>query len=106
MEKSMEAFASMLKMLDSVKEGDGTLLDNCLLLATSESNFAKVHSVESLPVMVAGKAGGKWKSGQHIAGKGDAVSRIGLTVQQVLGMPVGSWGEGAMKTSRPVSEVV
>lgn len=106
MEKSMETFASLLKQLDSVKEGDGTLLDHTLLLATSESNFAKVHSVESLPIMVAGKGGGKWKSGQHIAGKGDPSSRVGLTLQQALGMPVSSWGVTSMETSKPISEVL
>lgn len=105
-EKSMETFASMLKMMDGVKEGNGTLLDHSLILATSESNFAKIHSVDNLPIMVAGKAGGKWKSGIHVSGNGDPSSRVGLTVQQVLGMPVTSWGEGAMQTSKPISEVV
>jgi hypothetical protein len=105
-EKSMETFASMLKMLDSVKEGDGTLLDHTLMLATSESNFAKIHSVDNLPIMVAGLGGGKWKSGQHIDGKGDPSSRVGLTIQQVLGMPVTSWGEAGMQTSKPISEVM
>jgi hypothetical protein len=104
--KSMEAFASMLQMLDSVKEGNGTLLDHSLVLATSESNFAKIHSIDSLPIMVAGTAGGKWRSGLHIAGRGDPTSRVGLTIQQVLGMPVESWGEGAMQTSKTISEVV
>jgi hypothetical protein len=106
MEKSMETFASMLKKLDAVKEGDGTLLDHSLVLATSESNFAKVHSVESLPIMVAGKGGGKWKSGQHIVGKGDPSSRVGLTLQQALGMPVSAWGGGAMQTSKTIGEVL
>jgi hypothetical protein len=106
MEKSMETFASMLKLLDSVKEGDGTLLDHSLVLATSESNFAKVHSVESLPIMVAGKAGGKWKPGQHVAGKGDPSSRVGLTIQQALGMPVSSWGTASMETSKSIGEVL
>ncbi|MCB2074400.1 MAG: DUF1552 domain-containing protein [Novosphingobium sp.] len=106
MEKSMETFANMLKIMDSVPEGDGTLLDHSLVLATSESNFAKIHSVENLPIMVAGRAGGKWKSGQHISGNGDPSSRVGLTIQQVLGMPITSWGEGAMQTSKPVSEVM
>ena len=46
------------------------------------------------------------ESGQHIVGKGDPSSRVGLTIQQVLGMPVGSWGAGAMQTSRPISEVL
>lgn len=106
MEKSMEAFASMLRMLDSVKEGDGTLLDHSLVLATSESNYAKLHSIDSLPILVAGTAGGKWRSGLHVAGKGDPSSRVGLTIQQVLGMPVSSWGDGAMATSKPITEVL
>ncbi|MCE7798278.1 DUF1552 domain-containing protein [Sphingobium sufflavum] len=105
-EKSMETFASMLRMMDGVKEGAGSLLDNSLILATSESNFAKIHSVDNLPIMVAGRAGGKWKSGQHISGNGDPSSRVGLTIQQVMGLPVTSWGEGAMLASKPIGEVM
>jgi hypothetical protein len=106
MDKTMETFATFLQLMESVKEGDGTLLDHSLVLATSDSNEARIHSIDSLPIMVAGTAGGKWRSGFHIAGKGDPSSRVGLTIQQVLGMPVGSWGLGAMQTSRPVSEVI
>ena len=105
-ERSMEAFASLLAKLEAVKEGEGTLLDNCLVLATSESNFAKIHSLDSLPIMVAGKGGGKWRSGLHIAGNGDPSSRVGLTIQQALGMPVGNWGTEAMATSKPIGEVL
>ena len=105
-EQSMAAFGMLLKKLDGVKEGDGTLLDNCLVLATSESNFAKIHSIDNLPILVAGKAGGKWKSGQHVVGKGDPSSRVGLTIQQVLGMSIDSWGTGGMQTARPIGEVI
>jgi len=106
MEKSMEALGDILRLMDSVREGNGTLLDHSLVLATSESNFAKIHSIDSLPIVVAGSAGGKWKAGQHIAGKGDPSSRVGLSIQQALGMPVGSWGVDAMQTSKPISEVL
>jgi hypothetical protein len=58
-----------------VKEGNGTLLDHSLVLATSESNYAKLHSIDSLPIMVAGSAGGKWKSGQHYRRQGRRRSR-------------------------------
>ena len=102
----MEAFASMLKMMDEIKEGSGTLLDHSLILATSESNYAKIHSLENLPILVAGSAGGKWKAGQHVAGKGDPSSRVGLTIQQVLGMPVSSWGKGGMLATKPIGEVI
>jgi hypothetical protein len=104
--QSMEAHASFLKKLDAVKEGPGTLLDNCLVLATSESNFAKLHTIENLPILVAGRGGGNWKSEQHVNDKGDASSRVGLTIQQALGMSVESWGVDAMQTSRPISEVL
>lgn len=83
-----------------------TLLDHSLVLATSESNYAKLHTLDSLPIVVAGKGGGKWRSGQHIAGKGDPSSRVGLTIQQALGMPVSSWGAGAMQTARPIGEAL
>jgi hypothetical protein len=106
MERSMETFATVLKKMDGVKEGAGTLLDHSLVLATSESNYAKIHSLDSLPIMVAGSAGGRWKTGQHITGKGDPSSRVGLTIQQALGMSVDSWGAAAMKTSRPIDEVL
>ena len=56
--------------------------------------------------IVAGSAGGKWRSGQHIAGKGDPSSRVGLTIQQALGLPVSSWGAGAMQASKPIGEVL
>lgn len=105
-ERSMETLGTMLKLLDGVKEGAGTLLDNTLMLATSESNFAKIHSVDNLPILVAGRGGGKWKSGQHLDGKGEPSSRVGLTIQQVMGMPVESWGEGGMATSKPFAEVM
>lgn len=106
MERSMEAFAALLKAMDGIKEGDGTLLDHSLVLATSESNYAKIHTLDSIPILVAGSANGKWKQGTHIAGKGDPTSRVGLTIQQALGLPVSSWGTGAMQTARPISEVL
>ena len=105
-EKSIAAYGTLLQKMAAVKEGDRTLLDNSLVLATSESNFAKLHTIENLPILVAGTGGGKWKSGQHIAGKGDPSSRVGLTIQQALGMPVDSWGSDAMKTSKPFTEVL
>jgi hypothetical protein len=106
MEKNMEAFATMLRMMDSVKEGSGTLLDHSLVMGLSESGFAKWHTLESMPIVVAGSASGKWRAGQHINGKGDPTTRVGLTIQQVLGLPAGNWGTQNMATSRTITEVV
>jgi hypothetical protein len=78
-ERNMQALAYFIDALATIKEGDGSLLDHCLLFAHSDTSYAKTHSVIGIPVILAGKAGGKMKTGIHVAGNGDPVSRIGLT---------------------------
>jgi hypothetical protein len=102
----MQGFGDFLVELDAIKEGDGTLLDNSLVMGFSDTGYAKIHSLENIPMFLAGKAGGKHRAGQHIATKGDAVTRVSLTAQQLIGAPVGEFGAAAMKTSRPISEVM
>ena len=104
-DRSMEAFAAFVAKLAAVEEGDGSLLDHCLVLAHSETSFAKAHDVTNLPVMTAGRAGGRLATGRHIAGGSDPATRIGLSVQQLMGMPVERWGSGAMQTNKPVGEL-
>jgi len=104
--ESMQAWAGFVDRLASTPEGAGTLLDNCLVLAHSESSFAKSHQVTMLPVMIAGRAGGRLRSGLHLRGNGEPVSRIGLTVQQTMGLAVGSWGTRSMEVSQPVGAIL
>ncbi|MEE3329712.1 MAG: DUF1552 domain-containing protein [Myxococcota bacterium] len=104
--KTMEAWTTFVETLDSVPEGDGTLLDNCLVMAHSETSDANSHSVTGLPFMLAGTAGGRIKSGTHISGIGESTSRIGLTMQQVMGLNVSRWGALQNETSRPISEIL
>jgi len=105
-ERSMESWGSFVRALLEYKEGDGTLLDNTLVLAHSDTQFAKVHDVVGIPIMIAGKAGGRLKTGIHIKGQGDPVTRIGLTLQQLMGVPVDKWGGGSMQTSKPITELL
>jgi hypothetical protein len=98
--------ATMVATLESVKEGDGTLLDRMLLLASSDTGFAKIHSLDNMPLLTIGSAGGRLKTGIHVAAKGDPSTRIGLTCQQALGVPVNSWGTDSMQTSKTITEVM
>jgi hypothetical protein len=102
----MRSFGAFLTEMDAIREGAGTLLDHSLVMGFSDTGYAKIHSIENIPVFFAGGANGRHKAGQHIAGKGDAITRLSLTAQQLAGLPVGEFGVGAMKTSRPVSEVM
>lgn len=104
--KVMEGWTDFIGALDAVKEGDRTLLDNTLVFAHSETEFAKFHTIDNIPMMTAGSAGGRIKTGQHIAGGGAPVSRVGLTLQQVMGVPVDKWGTGSLETNKPISEML
>ena len=103
---SMEGFASLLAALDEVKEGDGTLLDHSLVLAYTDTSFAKLHAVDGIPMILAGSANGKMKTGFHIAGNSETVTRVGLTVQQLMGLSIDHWGTQSNLTNKPVSEIM
>jgi len=103
---SMEAWAGFVTRLASEPEGAGTLLDNCLVMAHSDSSFAKSHDVNLIPFMTAGSAGGRIRSGIHVAAPGDPTTRVGLTMQQVMGLPVSEFGTRSMLTSQPISEIL
>ncbi len=47
-------------------EGDGTILDNSLLLMTSEFSDGAGHIARNLPVLLAGSAGGAVQTGIHV----------------------------------------
>jgi hypothetical protein len=103
---SMECFAELIAALDAVKEGNGTLLDHCLVLAYTDTSNAKLHAIDGIPMFLAGSAGGKLKTGMHVAGNSETVSRVGLTVQQAMGLNVDRWGGGSNLTAKPISEIM
>lgn len=104
--RSMEAWAEFVAILASVREGAGTLLDNCLVLAHSEVSYAKTHDVTGMPMMIAGRAGGRLRSGIHVRGNGEPVTRVGLTAMQAMGMPIDRWGTKSLESTRVVSELL
>ena len=104
--RSFEAMATFIGAFANIKEGAGTLLDNTLIFANSDTNYAKMHALDGIPVMTIGSAGGKMRTGIHVGGNGDPISRIGLTAQHALGLPVPKWGTFSMETSKVISEVL
>lgn len=105
-EDIMKAWGTFVSVLDGMPEGDGTLLDQALVVAHSETELAKDHNITNLPIMFAGRAGGRIRSGLHVKGKSDPISSVALTAMQVMGVSVDSFGAGSMETRTGVSEVV
>jgi hypothetical protein len=104
--KIMEAWVGFVAALDGIKEGPRSLLDNSLVLAHSETEFAKFHTIDNIPIMTAGSAGGRMNTGIYVDGAGTPVSRVGLTLQQVMGVSLDKWGAKSMETGKAIGEVV
>jgi len=62
----MEQYAYMLERLDSIKEGDKTLLDNSMILFGSGLRDGMRHSPFDVPIVVGGSGGGRLRSGQNL----------------------------------------
>src|SRR5690606_38889879 len=104
--RAMARWAYFVNALASVKEGDGTLLDRSLVFAHSDQELAQQHAIDGIPMMTAGSAAGRMKTGLHIDGNGDPTSRLSYTVMRVMGVPITEWGVGSMKTSQEIGDIL
>jgi hypothetical protein len=57
-------FAYLVQRMKDIKEGDGTLLDNSILMYASSLFDGDAHGANQLPIVLAGKGGGSLKTGR------------------------------------------
>ena len=101
-----EQLAEFIKTMDSFKEGDSTLLDQSLVVATTDNGLAFTHQLTNLPMFTAGKAGGLIKTGQYLNMANDPATRLGLTAMNTFKVPVSKFGTNSMETSHPIVEIM
>ena len=89
-----ENFAYLLQKMASVNEGNSSMLGNSIVYINSEFGDGDAHNQFQLPALVAGNAGGKFKTGLHIAlPDRTPVANILLTVMQTMGVNRTSFGD-------------
>ena len=101
-----DTFAQFLHELDGYREGAGSVLDRSVVLWQTDHGYARTHTMDDLPILTIGGAAGRLKTGLHVVATGDPSSRVGLTVQQAMGVPINSWGRLSNKTSKPLTELL
>lgn len=80
--------------LQRIEDGDGTLLDNTLILYGSPMGNSNVHNHKRCPLFFAGHAGGRLKGGLHIrAADGTPMANAMLAAMQMLGLEMESFGD-------------
>lgn len=62
----VEHFQYLLTKLKAAREGDATLLDNCMVLYASGLSYPNKHSRLDIPVVLAGRGAGTLNPGRHI----------------------------------------
>ena len=86
-------FAYMIKRMHGIREGDGTLLDNCIMMWGSGLEDGNKHSRENLPFIVAGRGGGSINTGRFLTdvrgNQGDLLTTLLGCASVPLDRPIG-----------------
>ena len=90
----IELFAYFIQQLKSTPDGDGTLLDRCMVVYGSGIADGDQHSHENLPVLLVGRGGGSLTPGRHIVyPDGTPMTNLYLTLLDRLGVREDTLGD-------------
>jgi hypothetical protein len=87
-------FAHLLERLKAIREGEGSLLDNCMLVYGSGIGDGNRHNHDDLPILLAGRAGGTIKPGRHVKNEmGTPLNNLYLSMLDRLGVKCDALGD-------------
>lgn len=87
-------YAYVVEKLKTVREGNGTLLDNCMILYGSGLGDGNSHTHDHLPIVLAGRAGGTIQPGRHMMlRQGTPLNNLFLSMLDRVGAKTESFGD-------------
>ncbi|MEJ1241806.1 DUF1552 domain-containing protein [Chryseolinea sp. T2] len=87
-------YAYFLDKLQNIREGDKTLLENSMVVFTSDLRDGNRHSPRNLPVVLAGQGGGRIRTGQNlIFEKETPLANLYLTMLHTLNIQHDRFGD-------------
>ena len=93
-------FAQFLEKMRSTPDGDGSLLDNSIVLFGSNMSNSNVHDHFPLPNLLVGKGAGRLKGGRHIKYPDRTpMTNLLLTLLDKAGAPLDVLGDSTGKMS-------
>jgi hypothetical protein len=82
-------YAYLLRKLQSMKEGDSTVLDNSMILFGSALSDGDSHNPHKLPLILGGRGGGRIAAGQHLKYTDDTpLANLYVSMLDAFGAPV------------------
>ena len=87
-EFNIAQFAYIVKKMHGLREADGTLLDNCIMMWGSGLEDGNQHTRENLPFVIAGKGGGSIKTGRFLPDTKGNQGDLLTTLLDCAGIPI------------------
>ena len=90
----IEQFAGFLQRLKATPEGEGTLLDHCLVVYGGAISDGNRHNHDDLPVLLAGRGGGSVDPGRHVRyPRNTPMANLFLSLLDRVDAPVDRFGD-------------
>jgi hypothetical protein len=87
-------FAYFIGKLAAIKEGQGTLLDSSMILYGSGISDGNRHRHDELPIILAGRGGGRIETGRHVRLQRETpLNNLFLSMLDRVGAPVDELGD-------------
>jgi hypothetical protein len=94
----MTQFNAWMERLKGLKEGDGSLLDNSMIVYGAGLADGNNHIHENLPTVIAGSARGFIKTGRHVVYRKETpMCNLHLTMMDRMGLPMEHFGDATGK---------
>lgn len=95
-----EQFAYLVGRLAELPDpdGEGSLLDTTVVVWAKEMGDSRLHVCTEVPFVLAGKAGGRLKTGQYLKVTGEAHNRLLVSIAQAMGLNIPTFGDPAHGT--------
>jgi len=84
--------AYLMQKLSEIPEGDGSVLDSTLIVWGTEVGKGNSHTLNDIPYLLAGSAGGALDTGQYLQLDNVSNSRLLLTILRAYGYDHASFG--------------
>ena len=82
-------FAYLLEKLQGMQEGESTVLDNSMILFGAGIRDGNKHDPHNVPLILAGKAGGRLRTDQHLMYAPDSpLANVFVSMLDAFGTPV------------------
>jgi hypothetical protein len=90
----VEQFAYVVDRLRHIREGDSNVLDNSMILFGSGLRDGNSHDPHDLPLLLAGRGGGRLRGGVHVRSSSDSpMANLLLTMLRALDVPAKSFAD-------------